>query len=67
MPDALIREAEDCDAGAIVDLDFEVEGITSADVDGILEVETIDVVADKGYFKTEGIAACEEAGLTSWG
>src|SRR5271165_2062776 len=30
----------------------------------ILEVETIDVVADKGYFKTEDIAACEKAGLT---
>ncbi len=33
--DALIRKAEDCDADAIVGLDFEVEGITSADVDGI--------------------------------
>ncbi len=32
----------------------------------ILEVETIDVVADKGYFKTEDIAACEEAGLTPY-
>src|SRR5271166_2615420 len=30
----------------------------------ILEVETIDVVAAKGYFKTEDIAACEKAGLT---
>ena len=30
----------------------------------ILEVAKIDVVADKGYFKTEDIAACEEAGLT---
>ena len=30
----------------------------------ILDVETIDVVADKGYFKTEDIAACEKAGLT---
>jgi transposase len=30
----------------------------------ILEVERIDVVADKGYFRTEDIAACEEAGLT---
>jgi IS5 family transposase len=30
----------------------------------ILEVEKIDVVADKGYFKTEDIAACEKAGLT---
>ena len=31
----------------------------------ILEVETIDVVADKGYFKSEDIEACEKAGLTS--
>src|SRR5271165_3252886 len=30
----------------------------------ILAVEKIDVVADKGYFKTEDIAACEKAGLT---
>jgi len=30
----------------------------------ILEVEKIDVVADKGYFRTEDIASCEEAGLT---
>ena len=32
----------------------------------ILEVEKIDVVADKGYFKTEDIAACEKAGLTPY-
>src|SRR5947209_17981209 len=30
----------------------------------ILEAEKIDVVADAGYFRTEDIAACEEAGLT---
>ena len=30
----------------------------------ILDVETIDVVADAGYFRTEDIAACEKAGLT---
>ena len=30
----------------------------------ILAVEKIDVVADKGYFRTEDIASCEEAGLT---
>jgi transposase len=30
----------------------------------ILGVETIDVVADKGYFKSEDIAAYEKAGLT---
>jgi len=29
----------------------------------ILGVEKIDVVADKGYFRTEDIAACEKAGL----
>ena len=29
----------------------------------ILDVETIDVVADRGYFKSEDIEACEEAGL----
>jgi hypothetical protein len=28
----------------------------------ILEVETIDVVADRGYFKIEDIEACEKAG-----
>jgi transposase len=30
----------------------------------ILEVEKIDVVADKGYFKIEDIEACENAGIT---
>src|SRR6201993_1288780 len=30
----------------------------------ILQVETIDVVADKGYFRSEDIEACEKAGLT---
>jgi hypothetical protein len=29
----------------------------------ILDVETIDVVADRGYFKIEDIEACEKAGL----
>jgi hypothetical protein len=32
----------------------------------ILEVEKIDVVADKGYFRTEDIAACKKAGLTPY-
>jgi transposase len=32
----------------------------------ILDVETIDVVADKGYFKSEDIEACEKAGLTPY-
>src|SRR5580704_13881984 len=30
----------------------------------ILEVEKIDVVADKGYFRAEDIEACDKAGLT---
>ena len=30
----------------------------------ILDVEKIDVVADKGYFKIEDIEACEKAGVT---
>src|SRR5450631_21581 len=32
----------------------------------ILGVETIDVVADRGYFKSEDIEACEKAGLTPY-
>src|SRR5262245_15096231 len=32
----------------------------------ILEVEKINVIADKGYFRTEDIAACEKAGLTPY-
>jgi hypothetical protein len=31
----------------------------------ILEVEQIDVVADKGYYKIEDIEACEKAGMTN--
>ena len=31
----------------------------------ILGVETIDVVADRGYFKIEDIEACEQAGCCS--
>ena len=30
----------------------------------ILDVERIDVVADRGYFKIEDIEACEQAGMT---
>ena len=29
-----------------------------------LGVERIDAVVDKGYFKVEGIAGCEAAGIT---
>jgi len=32
----------------------------------ILDVENIDVVADRGYFKIEDIEACENAGLTPY-
>ncbi len=32
----------------------------------ILGVDRIDVVADKGYFRTEDIEACEKAGLTPY-
>ncbi len=32
----------------------------------ILEVATIDVVADRGYFKIEDIAACEKAEMTPY-
>jgi transposase len=32
----------------------------------ILGVETIDVVADKGYFKIENIEACEKAGMVPY-
>ena len=32
----------------------------------ILDVETIDVVADRGYFKIEDIEACEKAGVTPY-
>ncbi len=32
----------------------------------ILDVENIDVVADRGYFKSEDIEACEKAGLTPY-
>src|ERR1700737_1465140 len=32
----------------------------------ILEVEAIDVVADRGYFKIEDIEACEKAGMTPY-
>jgi transposase len=32
----------------------------------ILDVENIDVVADRGYFKIEDIEACEKAGLTPY-
>ncbi len=32
---ALIREAEDCGADAIVAVDFQMDGVTGADIDGV--------------------------------
>jgi len=32
---ALIREAEDCGADAIVDVDFKIDGVMGADIDGV--------------------------------
>ena len=32
----------------------------------LLDVENIDVVADRGYFKIEDIEACEKAGMTPY-
>jgi hypothetical protein len=32
---ALIREAEECDADAIIDLVFEINGVKRADIDGV--------------------------------
>jgi transposase len=39
---------------------------TAAPAKEILGVETIDAVADKGYFKIEDIEACENAGLVAY-
>jgi transposase len=39
---------------------------TAAPARAILDVENIDVVADRGYFKIEDIEACEKAGLTPY-
>jgi transposase len=39
---------------------------TSEPAREILGIDRIDVVADKGYFRTEDIAACENAGLTPY-
>lgn len=36
---------------------------TAEPAKAILDVETIDLVADGGYFKAEEIEACEKAGL----
>ena len=39
---------------------------TAESARAILDVENIDVVADRGYFKIEDIEACEKAGLTPY-
>jgi transposase len=44
-------------------LDMGLLQCTAEPARDILDVETIDVVADKGYFRTEDIEACEKAGL----
>ncbi len=48
----------------VVDMGLLTE--TAAAAKEILGVETIDVVADKGYFKIEGIEACEKAGMVPY-
>jgi uncharacterized protein YbjQ (UPF0145 family) len=32
---ALIREAEDCGADAIINVDFQIDGVVRADIDGV--------------------------------
>jgi transposase len=44
----------------VVDMDLLTQ--TAEPARDILDVETIDVVADRGYFKAEDIEACEKAG-----
>src|SRR6202012_1441291 len=39
---------------------------TAAPAKEVLGVETISVVADRGYFKAEDIGACEKAGMTPY-
>ena len=39
---------------------------TAEEAKEILDVESIDVVADRGYFKAEDIEACEKAGMTPY-
>lgn len=44
-------------------LDIDLLTLTAEPAKEILDVETIAVVADRGYFKTEDIEACEKAGM----
>jgi transposase len=48
----------------VVDMGLLTE--TAEPAKDILGVETIDVVADKGYFKIEDIEACEKAGIVPY-
>ena len=48
----------------VVDMGLLTE--TAEPARAILDVETIDVVADRGYFKIEDIEACEKAGMTPY-
>src|SRR3954466_291666 len=47
-------------------LDMGLLTATAEPAKEILGVETIDVVADKGYFKIEDIEACEKAGMAPY-
>ena len=48
----------------VVDMGLLTE--TAEPARAILDVEHIDVVADRGYFKIEDIEACEKAGMTPY-
>ena len=48
----------------VVDMGLLTE--TAEPAGAILDVEHIDVVADRGYFKIEDIEACEKAGMTPY-
>ena len=48
----------------VVDMGLLTE--TAEPARAILDVEQIDVVADRGYFKIEDIEACEKAGMTPY-
>src|ERR1700693_4030966 len=71
--DRIIQVAVDAKNKMIVDqevtnqvVDMGLLTQTAEPARAILAVETIDVVADRGYFKIEDIAACEKAGMTPY-
>ena len=47
-------------------VDMELLQHTAEPAREILDAEKIDVVADKGYFRSQDISSCEEAGLTPY-